>query len=169
MIKSPYLSKYKVCACREYYSRVLQSPPHSIPFRRHAETVYNTYGMWSRCIIAGPGPNDRCSPESVGCTQERTTEFGDISAEPKVIVNRSNPVRCFPRAHGKESEPVPSADDRYVESAREGDSVPVMILLSFWVSRWTTFQWDISLDMDGDQRISDTPGVMEESKRNRMQ
>lgn len=82
--------------------------------------------MWSRCIIAGPGPNDRCSPESVGCTPEWTTEFGDISAEPKVIVNRSNPVRCFPRAHGKESEPVPSADDRYVESAREGD--PPVIL-----------------------------------------
>ena len=72
------------------------------------------------CIIAGPGSNDRCSPESIGCTPEWTTEFGDISAEPNGI---TDPISfdIFPRAHGKESEPVPSADDRYVESAREGD------------------------------------------------
>ena len=44
-----------------------------------------------------------------------------------------------------------------------------MILLSFCVSRWTAFQRDISLGMDADQRISDTPGVMEDSKRDQMQ
>lgn len=78
--------------------------------------------MWSRCIIAGPGSNDRCSPvrRVQDVLRSGRLTLGDISAEPNVITDPI-PFDTFPRAHGKESEPVPSADDRYVESAREED------------------------------------------------
>ena len=108
-------------------SRVLQGTYNHTFWSPCRDTVYSGVLQHIRnvesCINAGPGSNDRCSPESVGRTPEWTTEFGDISAEPNGITDPIA-VRCFRRAHGNESEPVPSADDRYVESAREGGLSP---------------------------------------------
>ena len=94
--------------------------------------------------------------------------MGDISAEPNVITDPI-PFEAFPEHMERNQSRFPLPTIVMSNLPEKGDSVPVMILLSFCVSRWTTFQWDILLGMDADQRLSDTPGVMEDSKRNRMQ
>ena len=91
------------------------------------------------CIIAGPGSNDRCSPESIGCTPEWTTEFGDISAEPNRITDPI-PFDAFPGHMERNQSRFLLPTIVMSNLPEKGDSVPVMILLSFCVSRWTTFQ-----------------------------
>ena len=76
--------------------------------------------MWSRALSRAQDRMTDAVRRVQDVLRSGRLTLGDISAEPNGI---TDPISfdIFPRAHGKESEPVPSADDRYVESAREGD------------------------------------------------
>lgn len=94
---NPYFSKHKVSACT----------PHSIPFRRHAETtVYSGALQHIRNVESMHYRGSRIewqmqsSPESAGCTPEWTTDFGWYQRRAKWD-NRSNLVRYFPQGTWK--------------------------------------------------------------------